>query len=379
MSDIGLMCLNGTGNCDAGDFQTFPPNQTLMAFEPCDSENFDAFNCSKEEFLLFSRGTRVAAMWLAIPVTIAYSFILIAGLIGNVTVCIIIIRNREMHTSTNYYLFNLAVADLLYLLLGLPFEIHMFWNQYPWPFDEIFCKLRPLFSDACSYASVLTIVAFSVERYIAICHPLSSYTMSSFRRVVYVILVIWLFSLISAAPVAHYRHMRYVHYPPPDGPILPESAICTLNTSFKGLYETSTITFFFIPLTVLIMMYTRIAVKLNVRQENHSNGRFGNNSTDSRSKQLRSKKKIVRMLVAIIITFFICWAPFHAQRLIFIYGRDWEHYYKINEILFTIAGIFYYLSCTINPIIYNVMSHRYREAFCRTFGWKRKVVNISTS
>ncbi|XP_055319684.1 neuropeptides capa receptor-like [Sitodiplosis mosellana] len=371
MHGVDSLCLDNVEKCASGDSPIYSLNKTVMLpiEERCDEPtNLTLFNCTEEEYLLYQRGDRVGNLSIAIPATIAYTFILLAGLIGNITVCIIIIRNRELHTSTNYYLFNLAIADLLYMLLGLPFEIYMFWHQYPWPFDLSFCKIRSLFSDACSYASVLTIVAFSVERYLAICHPFSSYVIASLRRVLYVIAVIWIFSLISAAPVAYYRHIRYLRYPPPDGPNMPESAVCTLNSNFKGLYEISTLVFFIIPLTVLIIMYHQIATKLNMREENHNNGQFSACAKDdTKTKQLRAKKKIVRMLVAIVITFFISWAPFHAQRLVFVYGRDWSNYYEINEMLFTIAGVFYYLSCTINPIIYNVMSHRYRAAFRRTF------------
>lgn len=76
------------------------------------------------------------------------------------------------------------------------------------------------------------------------------------------------------------------------------------------------------------------------------------------------------ILVAVVVAFFICWAPFHAQRLIAIYmtypTRSSEKYIvilKIYEITTYISGILYYLSTTINPLLYNVMSNKFREAF----------------
>ncbi|XP_031627677.1 neuropeptides capa receptor-like [Contarinia nasturtii] len=372
-----IICFNGMDNCETDDAaaqilstNTYTGTTTVMPsfYDRCDPSNLTSFNCTKEEFLFYSRGDDVASMWLTMPVTTSYTLILLAGIIGNLTVCSIIIRNRSMHTTTNYYLFNLAIADLLYLLLGLPFEIYMFWNQYPWPFSSEFCKCRTLLSDSCTYASVLTIVAFSVERYIAICHPLCSYVMDNLKRVVYVIALIWIFSFLSATPVALNRYVHFVRYPPPNGPEIPESGICTLDTSFKGLYEMSTLIFFVIPLVILIIMYTQIASKLNSREENRNNGQLGESSNaKTKTKHLKSKKRVIRMLHCIVVTFFISWAPFHAQRLVFIYGKDWNNYDQINEFLFTIAGVFYYMSCTINPIIYNVMSHRYRKAFRQTF------------
>lgn len=51
-------------------------------------------------------------------VTILYVGTFIAGIVGNVIVCMVIIRHSSMHTATNYYLFSLAVSDLIYLLFG---------------------------------------------------------------------------------------------------------------------------------------------------------------------------------------------------------------------------------------------------------------------
>lgn len=50
--------------------------------------------------------------------TILYAGTFIAGIVGNAIVCIVIIRHSSMHTATNYYLFSLAVSDLIYLLFG---------------------------------------------------------------------------------------------------------------------------------------------------------------------------------------------------------------------------------------------------------------------
>lgn len=351
-------------------------NQTQMSIDVdrCDAENLDTFNCSEEEFILYERGEKVSNLWFAIPVTISYALILVCGFIGNAAVCLVIAYNRTMHTNTNYYLFNLAIADTLYLLFGLPFEIHMFWYNYPWLFGEIFCKVKSLISEACSYASVLTIVAFSMERYLAICHPLYTHVMNSFRRVIFVIGMIWIISLLSALPFAYYRYLNYVYYPPENGNRIDETAICIMRATFKGLYETSTIIFFIIPLFVLIIMYARIAKKLYNREESLKRGQFGKCTA---SNKPATCKTIIRMLIVIVITFFISWAPFHAQRLVFLYGRHWKNYREINELLFTATGVFYYLSCTINPITYNIMSRRYRDAFHKTF-FRQKIPTPST-
>lgn len=65
-----------------------------------------------------------------------------------------------------------------------------------------------------SYTSVLTIVAFSMERYLAICHPLHSYAMSGLKRAVRIIAVLWVVSFLAALPFAMFTTVDYVDFPP---------------------------------------------------------------------------------------------------------------------------------------------------------------------
>lgn len=64
--------------------------------------------------------------------------------------------------------------------------------------------------------------------------------------------------------------------------------------------------------------------------------------------------------------FFICWAPFHAQRLLYVYAQGSDYYPDLNEWLYILSGCLYYFSTTVNPILYNVMSMKYRQAFKQT-------------
>ena len=50
--------------------------------------------------------------------TTVYVIIFLTGVIGNVIVCVVIVRHHTMHTATNYYLFSLAISDLMFLLMG---------------------------------------------------------------------------------------------------------------------------------------------------------------------------------------------------------------------------------------------------------------------
>lgn len=145
-----------------------------------------------------------------ILMTIVYIFILITGVSGNLITCLVIARKRYMHTATNYYLFSLAVSDILLLILGLPHDIVLLWKKYPYIFSESFCILRGLTSELSTNASILTITAFTIERYVAICHPLRSHTTLKLSRVIKTIVIIWIIGALCAAPIAYQFGIVYV-------------------------------------------------------------------------------------------------------------------------------------------------------------------------
>ena len=57
-------------------------------------------------------------LFVLAPMTVIYVTLFLTGVVGNVATGVVIVRNRSMHTATNYYLFSLALSDLVILLLG---------------------------------------------------------------------------------------------------------------------------------------------------------------------------------------------------------------------------------------------------------------------
>ncbi|XP_049938852.1 neuropeptides capa receptor-like [Schistocerca serialis cubense] len=321
---------------------------------------------SVREYLELTRGPKHLSPWVVVPITVVYSVIFVTGVLGNVAVCAVIVRSPSMRTTTNYYLFSLAISDLILLLLGLPNEVSVYWQQYPWVLGTGVCKLRALVSEMSSYVSVLTIVAFSLERYLAICYPIYSYTMKGLHSALGIIAVLWMIAFVSAVPFAYYTTVDYVEYPPGSGAPLEESAFCAMLMhnlpAGYPLCELSSVFFFVLPMTVMLVLYTRMArVIWRPRAVPRGSVRKDHN-----------RKPIVRMLAAVVLAFFISWAPFHMQRLMYIYGRDAPNFEEINEVMYYVTGCFYYFSATINPILYNVMSAKYRNAFLQTLCGRQK-------
>lgn len=144
--------------------------------------NVTSSNWSRQAYVEQMRGPQRHEYVIA--VTLVYGAIFVTGIVGNVCTCVVIARNRYMQTATNCYLFNLALTDLLMLVLGLPTEMYGYWSAYPWPFGLAFCLLRALAAETSTYASILTITAFTVERYLAICHPMKAKATSGPERAI---------------------------------------------------------------------------------------------------------------------------------------------------------------------------------------------------
>lgn len=78
-----------------------------------------------------------------LPTAVIYGLILLLGILGNLCTCMVVLRNRFLHNPTNFYLFSLAISDLLVLVLGLPMELYgVFDFVYPYKFGEFVCKGR---------------------------------------------------------------------------------------------------------------------------------------------------------------------------------------------------------------------------------------------
>ncbi|OAD57201.1 Neuropeptides capa receptor [Eufriesea mexicana] len=276
-----------------------------------------------------------------------------------------------MHTATNYYLFSLAVSDLLLLISGLPPEMYYIWSQFPYMFGEVFCIIQSFAAETSVNATVLTITAFTVERYVAICHPFISHTMSKLSRAVKFVIVIWLLALCLAVPQAIQFGIIYEYS---NGSVVLDTARCSMKQILiEHAFEISTMLFFVFPMTIIIVLYILIAIKLRrsrlltaTVKRNHLPS--GQNHCDTGRSRSASQRNVIRMLVAVVVAFFICWAPFHAQRLLAVYAQSSRAKPEdalaiVYTILTYVSGVFYYLSTTVNPLLYNIMSNKFREAF----------------
>ncbi|CAB3246969.1 unnamed protein product [Arctia plantaginis] len=100
---------------DSSDFLR-PNETTLQLYRRCTNTTY--FDCTEEELLWLVMGPRRLPLPKIIPISVLLLVIFMTGMGGNVSVCVVIVKHPAMHTATNYYLFSLALSDLLLLLFG---------------------------------------------------------------------------------------------------------------------------------------------------------------------------------------------------------------------------------------------------------------------
>lgn len=312
-----------------------------------------------------------------VPISVVYAIIFVLGVLGNVSTICVILKNKYMHTPTNVYLANLAISDLLTHLVAMPFELYLLWRQYPWVFGEVICDAKMITTETVTYSSILTIVAFTVERYLAICRPLAMPRRhSKMTRAVWALLAIWVASVTFSLPWLFYNKVNYLtnKY---TNQVLEESAWCAVPWNENArtplyLMITSTVVAFIIPFTLVTVLYYRIGLAMKKssalkRCAAHGSGM----ECEAEITYNKGRQAVVRMLGAVVLVFFVCWTPFHAQRLMFVIvtlqGRWTRTNGRAHHILFLASGVGYYLSSCVNPLLYSVMSKRFRRGFADMF------------
>lgn len=222
--------------------------------------------CQAEEaYLVDKMGPPRSPMF--VPVCLAYLAIFVVGVVGNLLTCSVIARNKMMWTPTNYYLFSLAVSDLLVLLLGMPLELYELWQNYPFLLGEGGCYFKTFLFETVCLASILNVTALSMERYIAVVHPLRAKYVVTRTHAKRVILLVWGVSVLCALPNTSLHGIQVLRWPCAGNLSveIPESAVCTLLKPlwvYNLIIQVTTLLFFVLPMLTITAFYMLIGLRL---------------------------------------------------------------------------------------------------------------------
>ncbi|KAL1373745.1 hypothetical protein pipiens_005099, partial [Culex pipiens pipiens] len=138
-----------------------------------------------------------------------YAVIFLLSVIGNLLVILTLAQNKRMRTVTNVYLLNLAISDLLLGVFCMPFTL-VGQVLRKFIFGSIMCKLIPYFQAVSVSVAVWTLVAISLERYFAICRPLTSRRWQTQFHAYKMIAVVWALSFLVNSPLCYVQRLQPV-------------------------------------------------------------------------------------------------------------------------------------------------------------------------
>ncbi|XP_034046846.1 somatostatin receptor type 5-like isoform X2 [Thalassophryne amazonica] len=273
---------------------------------------------------------------------VIYIVVFIVGLLGNTLAIYVVLCYTKMKTVTNMFILNLALADELYIL-GIPFLGTQSVLSY-WPYGEFLCKVCMTADAMSQFTSTFCLTVMSVDRYLAVVHPIRS---AKWRRPHVVKIfngTVWVVSFLVVLPVTIYSGMQdgfnscNLSWPEPQKVW---SLAFILYTSILGV---------FVPLVVICICYLLIIIKVK-----SAGVRAGV------TKRRKSERKVTRMVVIIVLVFVLCWLPFYTTNIV-------NEVYTIPEndaaaaVYFFLVILTYVNSCA-NPILYGFLSDNFKQSF----------------
>ncbi|XP_048365812.1 LOW QUALITY PROTEIN: 5-hydroxytryptamine receptor 7-like [Sphaerodactylus townsendi] len=353
-----------------------PPKPAEPDLPPSNVTN--ATDCG-EDILLYGETEKVV-------IGTVLSVITLLTIAGNSLVIISVCIVKKLRQPSNYLVVSLAAADLSVAFAVMPFVIITDLVGGEWLFGEVFCNLFIAMDVMCCTASIMTLCVISVDRYLGITRPLTYPIRQDGKLMAKMVFIVWLLSAsITLPPLFGWAKNITVE------------RVCLISQDF-GYTVYSTGVAFYIPMTVMLVMYNRIYKAAKVSAEKHrfmdlsrhydqdgayciETGVRGQHSTKrdkaaeecaTLSKLLRQDRKNIsifkkeqkaaRTLGIIVGAFTFCWLPFFLMSTArpFICGSQCSCIPLRLERTFLWLG---YTNSLINPLIYALFNRDLRTTF----------------
>ncbi|XP_034154041.1 D(3) dopamine receptor [Pangasianodon hypophthalmus] len=183
-----------------------------------------------------------------------YSLLILAIVFGNVLVCLAVVREKSLQTTTNYLVVSLAVADLLVASLVMPWAVYLEVVGGSWLFSRLYCNIFVTLDVMMCTASILNLCAISIDRYTAVVMPvLYNTTDSSRKRVSVMIATVWILAFAVSCPLLFGFNTT-------DDPL-----VCSISNPDFVIY--SSVVSFYLPFVVTLLVYVRIYIFLRRRRK----------------------------------------------------------------------------------------------------------------
>ncbi|CAF1000904.1 unnamed protein product [Adineta steineri] len=316
------------------------------------------------DILQDSTKTIIPEQYIIILLSFAYGIISLLAVIGNSSIIYIVIRNRRMHSVTNYFICNLALSDCLVACFAVPFQFQAAALQ-KWILPHFLCKLAPFVQILSVDVSIYTLVAVSLDRYHVMLHPLKPKL--STKSAFLIFIVIWLIAFGSSTPSLFFYNVYLVDdYGYQCLPYIYENQSHNNNSTTKTTsYDIHKVYIVYniysqyvIPFIIISCAYFRIGSHLYFSEP------VG--QTKYQEVITRNKRKVLKMLFAVVALFLICWFPLQLYNFLNVYKPEINDFRHIIVLWLCANWLAMSNSCH-NPFIYGFFSARFNREFRKLY------------
>uniref|UniRef100_A0A1I8IFX1 G_PROTEIN_RECEP_F1_2 domain-containing protein n=1 Tax=Macrostomum lignano TaxID=282301 RepID=A0A1I8IFX1_9PLAT len=189
---------------------------------------------------------------------------------GNLLVLVSFRIDPQLRSVSNYFLMSLAVADLLIGFVSMPtYTVYLLVNY--WPFGVVACNLYLCFDYTMCNASVASLLIISIDRYRSVTSPLVYRAHRTPRRALIMIACAWAVSIVLWSPLIVLSSVTKTDR---------LATVCQVEFINDNPYLTffTSIMAFFLPVTVMTVLYVRIFQETKRRQRELKNLQAGGSS-----------------------------------------------------------------------------------------------------
>ncbi|XP_020812975.1 5-hydroxytryptamine receptor 2B [Drosophila serrata] len=172
-------------------------------------------------------------------------FFIFAGGLGNILVCLAVALDRKLQNVTNYFLFSLAIADLLVSLFVMPMGAIPAFLGY-WPLGFTWCNIYVTCDVLACSSSILHMCFISLGRYLGIRNPLGSRHRSTKRLAGIKIAIVWVMAMMVSSSITVLGLVNEKN-------IMPEPNVCVINN--RAFFVFGSLVAFYIPMLMMVTTY----------------------------------------------------------------------------------------------------------------------------
>lgn len=304
---------------------------------------------------------------VVIQITV-YCILLAFSVLGNSLVMLVVSRTNEIRATVNFFIFNMAVSDLIFTIVITPREITEVVSDInrPWFLSGILgsatCKLCYFIQDVCTAVSMLTLVAIATDRYYAIVFPMRSGVITSKLRKV-IVISIWIIAMGFVSPDLYvFRIKKSVQ----NTNLYECFALWDEKPGF-AYFLISSAFLFILPLMIMMVIYSIILVTIRRRKIPGSL-----ESSRARRHKERRNRRVLKMVLAVLLAFLVCWLPCNIYIYMNYFGFRKHSTCNGKDTVFVVTLFLAYTNAAINPFIYFAFSENYRRAAVNIIKCKSK-------